>query len=672
MIPEIGNLAINFALALAVIQFVFPLFGIYTNRRRLVLLAKPAAIGQFLFMAVAFCCLAWSFYINDFSVTYVALHSNRSLPIPYRIGATWGGHEGSLLLWAFILSIWTVAVALFSKSLPALTRARVLAVLGGVAIGFISFIVYTSNPFDRLLPIFPIDGNDLNPLLQDPGMVFHPPMLYMGYVGFSVAFAFSITALLEGRIDALWARWVRPWTLAAWVFLTLGITAGSWWAYNELGWGGWWFWDPVENASFMPWLIGTALLHSLAATEKRGVFKAWTTLLAIAAFSFSLLGTFLVRSGVLTSVHAFANDPVRGAYILVFLGVVVGASLLLFALRGSTVSAMSWFNWLSRETLILLNNLILVVAAIMILIGTLQPIISDFFSLGKISVGAPYFNQVFTALMAPLLFLVGIGPIVYWRKFGLADLISACIKPFIISVSLAFIVVFFALEQSTSSLIKIFLGVFLATWVISLNLGELLKITARNKSLTWIKASPSHFAMHLAHIGLAITVVGVVLTSQLSIEKNVRLGIGEVYSLGGYDFNFEAVSDITAANYTGLRGEFKVMKKGKVVARLHPEKRRYNASGQWMTEAGIATNISRDLYVAIGEKLNEGDDWAIRIYVKPFVFWLWLGGILMGLAGFISASDKRYRKKAKDFSLDLSEPVEKASIVNSDMEIAKT
>jgi cytochrome c-type biogenesis protein CcmF len=648
MIPEIGSLALIFALTLAVLQFTLPLIGIQTNRLRLVLSAKPAANAQFIFVLISFLCLAYSFYINDFSVKYVANHSNLSLPTAYRLGATWGGHEGSLLLWVFILSVWTFAVAQLSKSLPAMTLARVLAVLGGVSVGFLIFIIFTSNPFERLLPIYPVDGSDLNPLLQDPGMVFHPPLLYMGYVGFSVAFAFAIAALLEGRIDTLWARWVRPWTQVAWMFLTFGIATGSWWAYYELGWGGWWFWDPVENASFMPWLIGTALLHSLAATEKRGVFKAWTTLLAIAAFSFSLLGTFLVRSGVLTSVHAFANDPVRGSYILMFLAIVVGSSLTLFAMRASKVSVTSWFNWLSREVLFLFNNLILVVVTIMILIGTLQPIIAELFGLGKISVGPPYFNLVFNALMAPLIFLVGLGPIVHWRQYSARKLLKNSQNSLIIAIILALLVVYIEINHSLLTLLQIFLGVFLASWVVLQNGGDWFKKSKRVSGFKPQNISASLYAMYIAHIGLAITTVSVVLTSHLSIEKNIRFSLGQTQTIAGYEFTFNKLDEFVASNYDGLRGTFSVAEEGesaKTIALLTPEKRRYHASGQWMTEAGIDANLSRDLYVALGEKLPQTNDWAVRIYVKPFVSSIWFGAFLMGLGGFIAVVDKRYRAK---------------------------
>ena len=647
MIPELGNLALNFAMGVALIQFVLPLYGIATNKWRLVLLAKPMAIANFTFVSIAFFALMWSFYSNDFSVAYVASHSNRFLPTAYRLGATWGGHEGSLLLWVYMVTGWTFAVAVLSKSLPAMTRARVLAVLGGVSVGFLSFILFTSNPFDRILPIFPIDGSDLNPLLQDPGMVFHPPLLYMGYVGFSVAFAFAITALLEGRIDALWARWVRPWTLGAWLFLTLGIAAGSWWAYYELGWGGWWFWDPVENASFMPWLIGTALLHSLAATEKRGVFKAWTTLLAIAAFSFSLLGTFLVRSGVLTSVHAFANDPVRGTYILVFLGLVVGTSLTLFAFRASTVSVTSWFGALSREALFLWNNLILAVVTFMVLVGTLQPIIADLLSLGKISVGPPYFNMIFNILMTPLIFLVALGPVVRWRDYDMATIFKQSRIAFVVALLIAFASILGTEDKTGSEYAQIILGVFLASWVVVMSIKDWYEKSNRSSGFKASSLSASYYGMLIAHLGLVIVVTGVVITSHMSVEKVIRLGPGQSQEVSGYTFKFEGISEYVGSNYDALQGQFTVSKGGEVVARLTPEKRRYHASGQWMTEAGIQSTFFRDLYVAMGEQLPESSDWAIRVYIKAFVFWLWLGSILMALGGLTAMLDKRYRKETK-------------------------
>ncbi len=644
MIPEIGNLALNFALTIALIQFIVPLTGIATHRWRLVLLAKPMAIASFGFVTLAFGCLAWSFYSNDFSVANVAQNSNRFLPTPYRLGATWGSHEGSLLLWVFILTAWTFAVAVMSKSLPAMTRARVLAILGGIAVGFLSFILFTSNPFDRILPIYPVDGSDLNPLLQDPGMVFHPPLLYMGYVGFSVAFAFAITALLEGRIDALWARWVRPWTLAAWMFLTLGIGAGSWWAYYELGWGGWWFWDPVENASFMPWLIGTALLHSLAATEKRGVFKAWTTLLAISAFSFSLLGTFLVRSGVLTSVHAFANDPVRGTYILIFLGLVVGSSLILYAMRASTVSVTSWFGAVSKEAFFLWNNLILAVITFMVLIGTLQPIIAEMLNLGQVSVGPPYFNMIFNILMVPLLFLVALGPVVRWREYNLSSLLQHSYIILGIALLIAAVSLFGAGDKAALDYAQIALGVFLAAWIALMQFKSWWQTAKGPSGIRIGRVSLSHYGMLIAHLGLAVTVVGVVLSSHLSIEKVIRLAPGQEQVVDGHTFKFEGIENYTASNFDAIQGQFRITKGDKEVAYLTPEKRRYHASGQWMTEAGIDSNILRDLYVSMGEQLEGTNDWAIRVYIKAFVFWLWMGCIMMAAGGLIAMLDKRYRK----------------------------
>jgi len=468
----------------------------------------------------------------------------------------------------------------------------------------------------------------------------------MGYVGFSVAFAFSLTALLEGRIDTLWARWVRPWTQAAWMFLTFGIATGSWWAYYELGWGGWWFWDPVENASFMPWLIGTALLHSLAATEKRGVFKAWTTLLAIAAFSFSLLGTFLVRSGVLTSVHAFANDPVRGTYILIFLGVVVGSSLTLFAVRASTVSVTSWFGWLSREILFLINNLILAVVTLMVLIGTLQPILAELFNMGKISIGPPYFNLIFTILMAPLIFLVGLGPMVNWRQYSMSDLLSKSRIALVLAIVFGFIQVYLEIQRSPMDLFQIFMGVFLASWVVIMTFEDWLRRAKRKSGINPKKVSASHYGMYVAHIGLAVAVIGVVLSSHLSVEKVIRLGIEKEEQVDEYSFRFDRMEDFTASNYDGIRGHFSVFKDGELVAQLEPEKRRYHASGQWMTEAGIDATLSRDLYIALGEQLPDSSDWAVRIYVKAYVSCLWLGGLLMGLGGLMAMFDKRYRKNS--------------------------
>ncbi len=647
MIPEIGNLALTFAFSIALLQFVFPLWGIGSNRWRWVLIAKPASYLLFLFVSISMICLTWSFYVNDFSVLYVAQHSNSRLPTIFRLTAVWGGHEGSFLLWVFMLSLWTVAVTFFSQQLPALTRARVLAILGALAAGFISFIIFTSNPFDRIPVDYPVDGQDLNPLLQDFGMVIHPPMLYMGYVGFAIAFAFAIAALLDGHLDALWARWVRPWTLAAWAFLTLGITLGSWWAYYELGWGGWWFWDPVENASFMPWLLGTALIHSLASTEKRGVFKSWTILLAIAAFSFSLLGTFLVRSGVLTSVHSFASDPVRGTYILIFLGVVVSGSLLLFAIKASRVSVSGWFDWLSRELLLLFNNLILAVATLMILLGTLFPILSELFGWGAISVGAPYFNRYFTLLMVPLIFLMALGSIVNWKHYDFSTLVKNTRWVFIISILAGLSMIYFESEQSIGHQLKMALGIFLFFWVVGLSLQDMTRKAKSRTGFKFSRLSASAYGMYLAHIGMAVAVLGIVLSSFLSVEKNVRLGPGQSLNVGGYDFKFIRIEMVKGANFQGTQGDFEISREGHFVARLQPQKRRYFASGQTMTEAAIDPSLARDIYVAMGEPLKGSQDWAVRIYVKPFVRCIWFGGLLMMLGGILALMDRRYRKKIK-------------------------
>ncbi|HFB66284.1 MAG TPA: heme lyase CcmF/NrfE family subunit [Aeromonadales bacterium] len=647
MIPEIGNLALTFAFGIAVLQFVFPLLGIATNRWRWVLLAKPASYLLFLFISISMLCLTWSFYVNDFSVLYVAQHSNSRLPTIFRLTAVWGGHEGSFLLWVFMLTLWTVAVTFLSNQLPALTRARVLSILGALAAGFISFIIFTSNPFDRIPVDYPLDGQDLNPLLQDFGMVIHPPMLYMGYVGFAVAFSFAIAALLEGHLDALWARWVRPWTLAAWAFLTLGITLGSWWAYYELGWGGWWFWDPVENASFMPWLLGTALIHSLASTEKRGVFKSWTILLAIAAFSFSLLGTFLVRSGVLTSVHSFASDPVRGTYILIFLGVVVSSSLLLFAIKASKVSVSGWFDWLSRELLLLLNNLLLAVATLMILLGTLFPILSELFGWGAISVGAPYFNRYFTILMTPLIFLMGLGSIVNWKHYDFSTLVKNTRAVFAISLLFGLSMIYFESSLPALNQFKMALGIFLFFWVTGLSLQDISRKTRTKNGFQFKRLSASAYGMYLAHIGMAVAVLGVVMSSFLSVEKNVRLGPGQTLTVAGYDFKFKGVETVKGANFQGTQGNFEISRDGDFVALLQPQKRRYFASGQTMTEADIDPSLARDIYVAMGEPLKGSTDWAIRIYVKPFVRCIWFGGLLMMFGGVLALMDRRYRKKIK-------------------------
>jgi cytochrome c-type biogenesis protein CcmF len=642
MIPEIGQFALILALLLAFVQGTVPMMGAALGIRRWMAAARPLAHGQFVFVAIAFGCLLWSFVHNDFSVLNVANNSNSLLPLHYRITATWGSHEGSLLLWALMLALWTVAVTVFSRRLPEEMVARVVSVMGLVSVGFLLFMLLTSNPFERRLPAAP-EGRDLNPLLQDPGMVIHPPLLYMGYVGFSVAFAFAVSALLSGRLDASWARWSRPWTTCAWMFLTLGIMLGSFWAYYELGWGGWWFWDPVENASFMPWLVGTALIHSLAVTEKRGSFKSWTVLLAIAAFSLSLLGTFLVRSGVLTSVHAFATDPERGVFILGFLTLVVGGSLLLYALRAPRVGLGGRFEPISRESLLLANNVLLVVACGTVLLGTLYPLIMDALGLGKLSVGPPYFNAVFVPLMAPLLFLIGIGPLARWKEASLAELARRLRWAFATGIATALFLPF-ALGAWTP---LIALGLLLGTWIVASVVvalwGRLRDASGKGSLWTRLeRQSRSYYGMHLAHLGVAIFVFGVTLVKGYETETDVRMAVGDTVTVGGYAFRFKGVAERPGPNYSALRGTVTVTRAGRYLNTLHPEKRFYPASGQTMTEAAIDYGLTRHLYVSLGEPLPDGA-WSVRVYHKPFVGWIWGGCLLMALGGLLAIADRRYR-----------------------------
>ena len=636
MIPELGSFALVLALLVALVQGTLPLIGAQRGIAAWIGLARPASSLLFLLVALAFGCLTASFINNDFSVVYVAQHSNSRLPLEYRISGVWGGHEGSLLLWVLMLSLWSLAVAAFSRSLPDDMVARVQGVLGLVAAGFILFILATSSPFERLLPGAE-DGRDLNPLLQDPGLIFHPPMLYMGYVGFSVAFAFAIAALLSGRLDAAWARWSRPWTTAAWIFLTLGIGLGSIWAYYELGWGGWWFWDPVENASFLPWLVGTALIHSLAVTEKRGSFKNWTVLLAIGAFSLSLLGTFLVRSGVLSSVHAFASDPKRGIFILLFLAVVVGSSLTLFAWRAPKVSLGGAFSLLSRETLLLINNVLLLSAAGAVLLGTVYPLVIDALDLGKLSVGPPYFNTVFTPLMVPLLFLMAAGPVARWKQARLADILRPLRWAFGVAVVAGFGIPFLRGGWSGS----VALGMGLAAWIIG---ASVLQIIARARSGMPPRA---FWGMHLAHMGIAVTVIGIVMVSHYESERDVRMAPGDTVESGGYQIRFLGVEGVAGPNYNAARGNLELIKDGKLVMPLHPEKRKYLSSAMPLTEAYIDPGLTRDIYVSLGDPLDGGDGaWSVRVYYKPFVSWIWGGAVLMALGGLLAASDRRYRLKS--------------------------
>ena len=632
MIPEIGNFALIVALCVALVQGTLPLVGVAKRIPGFVALARPAAQGQFVFVAIAFGCLAWSFYSSDFSVLNVATNSNSKLPTAYRIAATWGSHEGSLLLWVLMLSIWMLAVSVFSRSLPQDMLARILAVMGLIAVGFLSFMLFTSNPFERLLPAA-ADGRDLNPLLQDPGMVFHPPMLYMGYVGFSVAFSFAVAALLDGRLDATWARWSRPWTTTAWVFLTVGIALGSFWAYYELGWGGWWFWDPVENASFMPWLIGTALIHSLAVTEKRGAFKTWTVLLAIIAFSLSLLGTFLVRSGVLTSVHAFATDPKRGIFILCFLAVVIGGSLALYAWRANRVEPGGRFELLSRESMLLANSVLLLVACGAVMLGTLYPLFLDALDLGKISVGPPYFDSVFMPLMAPAILLAGVGPLVAWRAGDPAQLMRQLRWVAIVAlIGALFVPLAFGRWAALTSA-----GLLLAFWIFA---GTLTALAVRYRSKT--KLTRAFLGMLFAHAGVGVFVIGVTLVKSYESERDLRMEPGDSATLGGYSFRFEGVREVSGPNYTAARGAITLQRDGETIALLAPEKRVYLVQRNPMTEAAINGGISRDVYVALGEAVG-GGAWTVRIHIKPFIRWIWIGCLMMAFGGVLAASDRRYR-----------------------------
>ncbi len=647
MIPEIGHFALIIALCLALVQTVVPILGSQTNTSQWIAVAKPAARGQFLFLIISYICLTYSFIKTDFSVLYVANNANTALPLQYKISAVWGAHEGSLLLWALMLGAWTFAVTIFSRSLPNKMVARVIGIMGFISVGFLLFMLLTSNPFERIFPV-PLEGRDLNPLLQDPGLVIHPPMLYMGYVGFSVAYAFAIAALLGGKLDSAWARWSRPWATFAWVFLTIGITLGSWWAYHELGWGGWWFWDPVENASFMPWLVGTALIHSLAVTEKRSSFKNWTVLLAILAFSLSLLGTFLVRSGVLVSVHAFATDPARGVYILIFLAIVIGGSLLLYALRAPRIKSIGQFDLVSRETALLLNNVLLLVAMFTILVGTLYPLFLDALNAGKISVGPPYFNTVFSILMLPLVLVIGVGPFLRWKKAVLGEtlkkLVKVLIAGLIIGIALPYIV-------AGKSSILVTLGVSLGGWSICTALYYLFKNVFRSDSksnaLQHLKKIPrATYGMCIAHFGIGVFVLGVTFVSAFQQEKEVPMQIGKKVEMAGYEFGFNGVKTIQGPNYSSRQASVNVYKNNKLVATLLPEKRTYLVQQNPMTEAGIDTGFLRDVYVALGEQIDN-EAWGMRLYYKPFIQWIWMGAVLMALGGLLAALDRRYRLKLK-------------------------
>ena len=651
MIPELGQIALLLALGVALVLGTLPLLGAARGRADWMALARPAARAHFLLVAVAFLCLLSAFVRNDFSVLYVASNSNSALPLPYRIAGVWGGHEGSLLLWLSMLATWMLAVAQFSSKLPAAFVARVLGVMGLVAVGFILFMLTTSNPFDRLVPV-PMDGNDLNPLLQDPGMVAHPPMLYMGYVGFSVAFAFAVAALIEGRLDATWARWTRPWTTAAWSCLTIGIMLGSAWAYYELGWGGWWFWDPVENASFMPWLAGTALIHSLAVTEKRGAFKSWTVLLALLAFTLSLLGTFIVRSGVLSSVHAFATDPRRGLFILVFLAIVVGGALALYAWRAPTVGLGARFALVSRESMLLGNNMLFVVVCASVLLGTMYPLLLDAMGLGKISVGAPYFEAVFLPLMVPTVLLMAFGPLARWKEASLPSLFHRLRWAALASVLGALGTGLVAGKLAPVAT----LGFLMAYWIVASIVTDIVERLQSGDRTSGVFARMRQWprsivGMWLAHVGVAVFAFGVSMVRTYEIEQDLTMAFGSSAEVGGYKFDFANVHMAHGPNYEAAQADMTVTRNGAPVAELHPEKRVYRVQRNPTTEAAIQPGLTRDLYVSLGEMVTP-NTWTLRLHVKPFVDWIWGGCLLMACGGFLAMSDRRYRVRPRKADVD--------------------
>ena len=645
MIPEIGSFLLCLALALSFVLSVYPLWGASRQDYRLMASARPLSYGLFLCILSAFLILVYAFVDNDFTVAYVATNSNSLLPVYYRVAATWGAHEGSLLLWVLMLSGWTLTVSLLSRGMPQDAIARVLSVMGMISCGFLLFIILTSNPFIRTLPGFPIDGRDLNPMLQDPGLIFHPPLLYMGYVGFSVAFSFAIASLMAGRLDTAWARWSRPWTTAAWVFLTIGIVLGSAWSYYELGWGGWWFWDPVENASFMPWLAGTALIHSLSVTEKRGSFKSWTVLLAITAFSLSLLGTFLVRSGVLVSVHSFASDPARGMFILAFLVVVIGCSLLLYALKSGKVRSRVQNETWSRESFLLGNNVLLIAGMLVVLLGTLLPLVHKQLGLGSISIGEPFFNTMFTWLMAPFALMLGIGPLVRWRRDEPQKLWKRLAVAVVVTLILSVLLPWLMQDRIEAMTV---VGLMMSIWVILLTLMELHeRATHRHTFFAGLRhLSRSHWGMVLGHLGVAVTVIGIAFSTSYSVERDVRMKAGDSVDIHNYHFVFRGVQALQGPNYSGGSGVIDVTRNGKPEATLYAEKRFYSVARTMMTEAAIDGGLTRDLYAALGEELDN-NSWAVRIYYKPFVRWIWLGGLFMALGGILCLLDPRYRSRKK-------------------------
>ena len=643
MIPELGHLLLWLTLGVALMLGTVPLVGAACDRADWMAVARPIALCQFVLVIAALACLMTSFVQNDFSVLNVATNSNSALPVQYRIAASWGSHEGSMLLWVVIQAGWTLAVAVFSRRLPLPVLARILAVMGWLSVGFLLFTLVTSNPFDRLVPAA-LDGRDLNPLLQDPGMIFHPPMLFIGYVGFSVAYSFAIAALIGGNLDATWARWTRPWTSAAWIFLTFGIGLGSWWAYNELGWGGWWFWDPVENASFMPWLVGTALIHSLAVTERRGSFKAWTVLLSILAFSLSLLGSFLVRSGVLSSVHAFAIDPRRGLYILVFLVIVIGASLLLYAWRAPSVGLGQRFGLLSKESMLLVNNMLLMAACGGVLLGTLYPLFLDVMGLGKISVGPPYFDTVFVLMMAPLLLLMGVGPIMRWKHEQALSLARRLRWAFVLALLAALATGWGAGHVATATTC----GLLLAYWIVAtigIDIFERVQPRAGLGGSVFARARlfpRAVVGMMIAHLGVALFAFGVAMVKTYGTERDVKMGPEASTELAGYRFKMVSTKEVAGVNYSALQSQIEVSKGGTVLATLFPEKRIYRVQNSLLTEAAIDRTLLRDLYISMGEQLPSGE-WSFRVQHKPFIALIWVGCLVMMLGGGLAASDRRYR-----------------------------
>jgi cytochrome c-type biogenesis protein CcmF len=633
MLPELGHFALILALLLAALQTFFGIVGPQLGRDRWIAAVTPAVAGQFVMVTLAIGCLMASFIGLDFSVKYIAQNANSALPMMYRIAAVWGAHEGSLLLWIFLLGTWTLAVSIGVARLPKRFGARVLGVLGFVSFAFLLFTLATSNPFERLQPAAP-DGQDLNPLLQDPALAIHPPLLYTGYVGFAVAFAFAGAAMLEGKMDQVWARWTRPWTTAAWGFLSMGIALGSWWAYYELGWGGYWFWDPVENASFMPWLAGTALIHSLAVTDKRGLFKSWTLLLAIVAFSLSLLGTFLVRSGVTVSVHSFAADPTRGIFILAFLLIIIGGALTLYAWRAPLLKSQAGFEFTSRESFLLFNNILLVIALAVVFGGTMAPLIADALKMPALSVGTPYFNPAFTTPIVPLLALVALGMVSSWKRGRLGDHRRTLLTTLGISLVLA-LAVSFGTWGGPRILTPV--GFTLGFWIILTSLVDPIDRWRRKLTL-----SRGVLGMTVAHVGLAVFVIGITAVESFTNERDIALSPGQTAEQGGYQIRFASLAPAEGPNYNAVRGQFIVSRDGKPLMTLNPEKRQYWVQRSVQTEAGIGTHRGTNILIALGEDLG-ANKWSVRVQMRPLVNYVWIAAFIMALGGGIAASDRRYR-----------------------------